>query len=365
MWIVHNFGDMNDRYKKFLQNGKPRFQKFLDSLLLYDEVVIPTDDFLSVAALVGVLGPHPVLSLAESGSLQIVRVKGFLSYVGNGGGLIGASVFRPGRGHLPVSASMDNALHEVLSGLDNVDAAMATRLTDAVVPLTIEKAASVEDKIIREEIYRDISQSETLRAVFDNHDLSLLPGIEPAGVRTFDAQAAPPDREDKIALLLRLAQSILEMQLASYSNCRDIASGNPVGQLLRAKQDAKSLHSGYLSLQEIADIPQTVDWILAAPDGINRIIKMRETAAGRAFRKWMRETPDGEIAKAYVSLLRSEPNTSSLPVRALRFLVASGWSAVEPITGTIAGVIDGFVADNFLARRSPRFFIDQLGKLPR
>ncbi|RWR04188.1 hypothetical protein [Paenirhodobacter populi] len=369
MWVVYNFGDPNTRYQNFLSIGKPRFERFLDSLLLYDEVIVPTDDFLSVAVLVGVMGVEPILALAESGSLQIVRTKGFLAYVGNGGGLLGSNIARCSKGGIPISSHMDEAIFEIMSGMNNVDQKAAQRLTDAFIPLTRERALSVDDKIIRAEIYHDILESDTLRAAFSGTDLARLPGISPKEVRTYDALSETTDDEDQISLILRLAQATLEIHLATYADCRDVSTSNPIGQLLKAKQQAAgSLHSGIFTLKELADIPSTVDWVLEDSQRLKKLLKLRESSAGRAFRNWIHDVvddKDGDVAKAYVSLLRSEPATTSLPARIMRFLVTSGWAACEPISGTALSVVDGFIADKFLASRSPKFFIDRLARLSK
>jgi hypothetical protein len=369
MWVVHNFGDANARYQNFLATGKPRFERFFDSLLLYDEVIVPTDDFLSVAVLVGVMGVEPILALVESGALQIVRTKGFLAYVGNGGGLLGSNVSRPGGIRLPISAHLDEAMFEVMIGLNNVDKKAAQRLTDAFMPITREKALSIDDKTVRAEIYHNILESDTLRAAFSGGDLSRIPGINPNEVRTYDALSGSAEDEDQIALLLRLAHATLEIHLAAYADCRDLSTANPIGELIRAKQQSNgSLHSGMLTIKELADIPSTVDWVLEDPKRLNNLVKLRETPAGRGFREWIHEVVDDkndEIAKAYVALLRREPRTASLPARLVRFLMTSGWSVLEPISGTAASMVDGFVVDRFLAARSPKFFIDQLTRLPK
>src|SRR5215510_11932660 len=87
LWSVYNFGNPNDRYDKFLARGRPAFKSLIESILLYDKVVIPTQDFLSLAILVGVLGERAILDMLESDRIKFLRLKGALTYVGNGGGI--------------------------------------------------------------------------------------------------------------------------------------------------------------------------------------------------------------------------------------------------------------------------------------
>lgn len=81
---------------------------------------------------------------------------------------------------------------------------------------------------------------------------------------------------------------------------------------------------------------ETNNSVLESPERLEKLLKLRETSSGKAFRNWMHNAVGDEnddIAKSYVSLLRNEPSTTSLPARVVRFLATSGWAAIEPITG--------------------------------
>ena len=56
-------------------------------MLLYDKVIVPTHDFMSVVILISVFGEDGVAELIENNAVSFVRVKGALAYIGNGGGL--------------------------------------------------------------------------------------------------------------------------------------------------------------------------------------------------------------------------------------------------------------------------------------
>jgi len=52
-----------------------------DYLLLHDQILIPTQDYLTAAGLVRILGEHNVISLLEEGRLSFIRLRGAYGYV--------------------------------------------------------------------------------------------------------------------------------------------------------------------------------------------------------------------------------------------------------------------------------------------
>jgi hypothetical protein len=87
MTCFADFADPSKRYQNFLSVGKPAFKNLIESLLLYDQVYIPTNDFMPLALMIGVLGEAFVLQLLEIDVLKFVRFKGAITYIGNGGGV--------------------------------------------------------------------------------------------------------------------------------------------------------------------------------------------------------------------------------------------------------------------------------------
>src|ERR1035437_123510 len=119
MWPALTFADPNKAYQEFLSVGRPRFNNFLESILLYDEVHVPTDSFMSLTILVGVLGEDAVHALLDCGVLKFLRFRGGLAYIGNGGGLsnfqIGEASGRP----KAIFSTSDEAIAWALGGLES------------------------------------------------------------------------------------------------------------------------------------------------------------------------------------------------------------------------------------------------------
>lgn len=46
---IFNFGDPNRRYANFIDTKREAMKRFLESFITHDKVVIPTDDYMSLA----------------------------------------------------------------------------------------------------------------------------------------------------------------------------------------------------------------------------------------------------------------------------------------------------------------------------
>jgi hypothetical protein len=326
MWALHNFGDPNERYQAFLSNGKPRFQNFFDSTILYDEIVIPTDDFMSLAVLVGVLGAGPVSEMLDEGFLKLVRTKGALAYIGNGGGLHTYQIQSNDGNPLPFSANTEDALLWALRGLNNVDEKQAKTLTGIALRSVREVDISAEEASFREQTYADIFASSYMRENFGLvGDLSNLVGIGPKGVRIYGGPDSGSSNNDQIGALLKIAHANLEMRLADITGCSDVATGSPIGHLLRGKQDRARAHAaeaGKVTLKELADIPDIATWALEHRTQIDRILKLRSSSSGVAFREWFHKNIDRDnvsISKAYIDLLNEIHPLQTGVSRTIRF----------------------------------------------
>jgi hypothetical protein len=165
MWAFFNFGDPNSRYQKFLDNGKPRFSKLTDGLMLYDKVTIPTQDYMSLAVLVGVLGEPAVIDLLEADDISFLRLKGAFAYIGNGGGIQSYVISKKiVKEELAPFADDEHAILWALKGLN------AQKETSLIKKLVLKKVVNIDPpKIvekIRHETYTDILNSDYLRNFF-------------------------------------------------------------------------------------------------------------------------------------------------------------------------------------------------------
>jgi hypothetical protein len=370
MWLVRNFGDPNEQYRRFLDNGRERFLKLIDSLILYDQIVIPTDNFHSMAAIVDVLGSELTMELLDADILSFARAQNQLIYIGNGGGLkFMASHMDANKKSKYVD--IEEAVKSALFGLNSL-------APHHVRPLTQKIAAKTTDLLVDEgvmtsiqnEIKANIDQSKYLRKKYKlRGDLSRLPGIGPDQVRTYGGADCEDIAPDKIASILKIAHTNLQMSMANRMSCNDLSTDSSVaaivrGNAMRTKHQASS--TGLSSIKKLIDIPDFLSGATVNRELILALINIRQTVSGEEFRKWFHaalKDDSKEINKAFVDLVRQIPASSSLPVRALRFAITTTIGVYSTPVGVLAGGVDCFGIEQFLNRRKPKFFIDNLTSL--
>src|SRR4030042_2866072 len=165
MWSIYNFGDPNVRYQRFLSRGRPGFKSVFENVLLYDEVFVPTQDFISLALLVGVLGERAILELLSANSLKFLRVNGAFCYIGNGGGIKTFEIASaPSGPRKPFCAPIDEAISWALGGLNEKH--KEPIFPKAVLDVTTEIKANSLMEEIRHETYMDVLNSNYLRNIF-------------------------------------------------------------------------------------------------------------------------------------------------------------------------------------------------------
>jgi hypothetical protein len=375
MWAVFNFANPNERYQRFLQNGKPRFTHLLDGLLLYEEAVIPTQDFMSLALLAGVLGERTIIDLLESGDLRFVRVKGGIAYIGSGRGLEPFEMLDENQKPTACFANEDDTISWALNGLNPplTDPALPKAVLSRTITLDVTQLRNE----LRRETYSDILNSGHLRNLFAirNKDLDHLIGIEAGQVRCFGGADEESRDKDEIDTVLHICAANLELRVAQFAKCDDSSTANPVGHLLKAKIDrtfgTEVPFRSLVHLMELEGIPDIASAVLENPIEsrstlLTNLMKVKRSRDGAEFRKWFHESCRGEhrdVARNYVELLKRIPTVNRMPLRILRFLLTSAIGVI-PVIGNVLGVgasaIDSFFVERWFRGASPKFFIENL-----
>ena len=86
LWISHDLQNTEKRNAVF-QTNTSNLGHLANQLLLYDRVVIPTNDFGIVPILINWLGLRHFRSALDSGAICFLRRNGLLGYAGNGNGI--------------------------------------------------------------------------------------------------------------------------------------------------------------------------------------------------------------------------------------------------------------------------------------
>jgi len=366
MSVVFNID--GQQLNRFLKHNIPSVQIFIESILIHDEIIIPIQDYLSLAALIHLLGEPAVLQLLELGCLKFVRLKGMLGYFrgseedGNllALGTLGKKAFDATR------TEAINAAFSVLStSLEN-----HKLLLDLAIQATNEMEMSSIVGEIREEAYADLQNTSLWHDSYSLGDTQLkkLPGLEPMSVRTLGLGSNP--EKDVIDGLLSIALANIELCLAQKLNCIDSSTASPIGHILKikAKRILPTIESAeaFTYLREITNIPNIGGAVLEDRSLFQKILNLRESRNGEQFRQWFHansRSDEKTLATEYIKLLHDIPLIQSKKSRVMRFVVTSSIGAIPGI-GTLlgigAGAVDSFFIENWLKGNSPKFFIDDL-----
>jgi len=370
-WLVYNFDDPNNRYQKFLSRGRDPFKRLIENVLLYDNIVIPTQDFLTLSVLIGVLGEDEVVELLTSKSISFLRAKGALAYLGNGGGvqsyLIGGG---PNQPLDPFCAPMDEAISWAINGLSNKP--KNKKLPQLVAEATTEFQLSEVAQNIKYETYEDILKSNVLTSQFAirNRDLDRLVGIRPNQVRIFGGRDSTL-KGDEIDIVMALTNTNLELRMMEMTQCDDAITDNPIRFLLEAKAARtlrKSSDQSFTELKEIAGLPDIGEAVLQKKISIGKTLEIAKSDNGQKFREWFHANCRNDTvstAREYSNLLKTVPVVQKFPSRIIRFVITTlvGFATLNPGAGVGAGLVDSFFVEKLLKGSSPKFFMEDLEKI--
>lgn len=367
MWPVVNFGDPNERFKKFVTDQRESIKRFVEALITHDKVLIPTDDYMSLVVALHTFGEDGVLTLIENNTLGFLRIKGGLGYVGGGAGLRAYAIQSKEGPMKPFCAPMDDAIEWAIGGLlGSYDKKTITR---AVTEATTELATSVVWEQIRKETIDDVTASPDMAERFGltGANVDSLPGIGPAGVMIYGGES-PSEATNEIEALLRLAHANLELRAAEEVDADDLSTSCPIGHVLKAKRarvdNALSGEQSWSTLREITELPDVAETVLQDRGQLQKLIKLRSSANGREFRSWFqdhcRKDPT-TTGKEYGRLLKSGGLLDGGAGRAFRFIATTGVGLLfGDASGAAAGAVDSFVVDRLLRRPSAKIFIERL-----
>jgi hypothetical protein len=338
----------------------------LEGILLYEKVTVPTQDFLTLSVLVGVLGEDAVTDLIDNGILDFIRVRGGLSYIGNGGGIKSYKITQRSGDESAFCAPLEETISWALSGL-NVKL-KNPHLQGVVAANTLELDSDDIFAEVKHETYVDVLNSDELRREFGirNEDMNHLAGVGPTGVRIYGG----PDgswQGDEIDIVMALAATNLELRLIEMASCNDASTAAPIGQLIKAKalrSFGREVAESFTEFREIADVPDIGEAILEKHISIRDVVNLARIRDAEQFRAWFHEncrTDAINTAREYSRLLKAVPAVQSFSGRGIRF-IATTLVGLHPLAGPFASAIDSFFLDKWLRGYSPKFFIDELCK---
>jgi len=363
MWVGLSFAPTQERYNAFLGRARPAFATLIESILLQDAVTIPTNDYLTLTAILDVLGERATIALIETGVLRFLRLKGALAYVGGGGGVVDISFPFKGDGTdaSAIGADLPDAVRWALAGL-------IAKPDAKVAELVIRHSSEIELAALREPI-ATATYSDFLELPFNRgKDPARLPGVSSKTVRILGGQEGGSVTDD-IGTVLALATANLELHLMSVADTGDSATSTPIGHALKARELRSGQGKSFATLRELAGVPDVAEAVLQKQLDLLSLLDLRRTSSAEQFRAWFHDNCAGDpvtTAKAYIDLLSHVPKLQTRTAKILRFLITTGLGLIPVVgaaLGTAASAVDAFAVDNISQRNSPKFFIEQLKQL--
>ena len=360
--------------------SQDHWESLANYLLLYDQIIIPTGNFLIIPALRMMLGEDVFDELVLSNVITFVRYDHWICYRGNGGGL---AFFQVSEGDkekgqnkprlaLGFFKEKDEAISIMLNHSNPIcvkkgNKFISNLLSDSTVDLNFEK---IKDEL-KKDTYSDILNSKYLRMLFsksrDFVSLDQLPGINNDQIK-FLAPHLPEviDKQStEINFLLKVAVENFILGMGSFVEATDIVSDNDTLNVIKAKGQRFGCPieggNAFSKIQNISGVPDIGLSFANNQLSAKKLLKLRETPASQNFRNWIgkidRRSSDQEIVEHYIESISGAGKKDQFGSKLFRFAVTKVWESVEPISGNIASVMETFLLNKLYPNKCPDLFL--------
>ncbi|MCK5941154.1 MAG: hypothetical protein KAI24_04220 [Planctomycetes bacterium] len=347
-------------------------------LLLYDQVVIPTGNYQILPVLRLLLGEPVFDELLQDGSLSFVRFDTWMGYA-NGGivywkttGDNADGVFRPPNLGTSFFLPLDQALHYALKATKPVSgAARRSELEGLVIGATESVGLEQVVPSLTSEVQHDFHRSPYLQGLISpqNHarPINKLRGVGPNQIVSYSPHIPRADAHHDIWTVLGVAFENLVLAIAGSVSSTDIAGNDDTLNIIRAKARrlgaTGSRRASFAQMQELSSLPDLGTAFASRVMAPDKLLKLRRSKEGAAFRRWLADGPAlesaEELIRRFVDSLSKTSWIDSLPSRIVRFGASTAWGAVEPATGAIAAALDNFLLSRWFPNKSPRIFLER------
>ena len=367
--LTAHFRPDGSHLERYLVHKATITKSLCEDLILHNQVLIPTTDYLTAAGLIQIIGEVPFVRLLEGERLKFIRTRCVVGYgrgTGRDGGLL---VLADPTSQRPQDAPIEDSVAAALSLIgDQIQdrRKVLNLITQNSYP---EETSSIVQQVTREAI-EDFKKTKLWRPQYEFPDSTLLalPGVAKMQVRVIAGEHDP--KRLAVDTLLSLVLYNSDVLLAQRYNCQAISSFCPIGDLIDLKLSRSGDRSaGFWELIEVNGIPDLSQADFTQPGAFDAFEAALAGSKAEDFRSWFHSLQSfdrTQILKEYISVLQQVPWTSRLPGKAFRFVTTTGLGLVPvvgPIVGAIAGAIDAFVIDQLFRKKSPKFFIDELNKV--
>ncbi|MBA7607539.1 hypothetical protein ES703_14698 [subsurface metagenome] len=351
--------------KRYLERKSVITKSFCEDLILHDQVLVPTQDYLTACGLILIIGEKGFIELLERDKLKFIRTRRVFGFVRGKGPDGGLAIFKDPNNQRPQDSPLEQSVHAGLSVIkDRIKE--KKRLHEIIVQSSFSiEWATILDAVRRESI-QDLKQTELWNPEYeyDKPDILALPGMKKMQARVIGPGHDP--KRNIVDTLLALTLYNSDLYLAEKYKCQDTSPFYPVGDLLDIKEKRLLKSTGcsdkLWTLLEVNGVPDFSQIDLTQGLTLRAFLNVVTNKNAKDFRNWFhqnQELSEKEIVREYIGVLQRVPWIQRLPLKTLRFVVTSS-AGLVPGLGQAISFFDSFIVDRLFSGRSPKFFIDDL-----
>jgi hypothetical protein len=345
-----------------------RLRQLIENVLLYDQVVVPTGNFLSIRFLSQAFGMETLAVLMDEEILKFNRLIGEVVYAGAGTGLTVIKVDVPAsrKNNAPVSPAWwptGVAATAILAELPGVTSLRAKQVAAKFVHATKDiDLDSLRTALRNRTISTAHSPTIDSKLRVEGSDLDNL-GIRPNQIKILEGLGSDIERDD-VGKALLIARTELEILAKERSGCDDLSTLSPIGKILAAKTNEQTALE---RLYQISEVPDLGTAVMNGAVSIKQIIDLRSSRNWQEFAKWFHESCASEpdrVGREYVRLLKATAPLDSTFFKIVRLLLPLAVSVFSPAASIAVTAADSFVVPKI---RSPsaKYFVEELEQLTR
>ncbi len=348
---------------RYIERRSVIIKSLCEDLILHDQILVPTQDYLTACGLILIIGEKGFIELLERDKLKFIRTRGGIGFI-SGKGPAELGCFSTPKNHHPSDSPIERSADAGLKVIgDRIKE--KKKLHELIVQHSLPIESSIILEAVKRESVQDLKCTNLWRPEYESNDpdFIILPKSNKISVQVMGTN--DPKENIKNALLA-LAFYNSDLYLAEKFECQDISPFFPIGDLLDIKEERLSKSTGYSdkfwTLLEVNGVPNFSQIDLTQGSNFSDFLNVTTNKNAKDFRNWFhtnKELSEKEILREYIGALQQVPWIQNLPSKTLRFIVTS-FAGLVPVLGQAISIFDTFIVDRLFRGKSPKFFIDDL-----
>jgi hypothetical protein len=386
LYPKHYSSHMDQRNAAFF--GHPTIKShFVAQSLLYETLVIPTNDFGIVAAAIDWMGDGAFEDALDSEALTFLRRRGFLAYASDGLGIQEMAIedtpekpfdWWQKAFFADMSQSIDIQLIHRHPGLTG---RRREHLIEKVIRYTDVVVYPGNDYFINniaKESYYDARDTPELRAEIIRFahavghprgapiDMMRLPGVSKNSfqiVGSAEVTSAPD-------LVIRIAEMNMDLFLAGFGGGTDVyvprGADAVIKQKLARAGYPEARREGFLKILALTNLPDIRPAVESGAIAFDSIWKVRQSRKARRFREWLAQADPAsadDLVRLYIESIEQPSVIESVPARIVRFGLLTALGLSHPVAGGALALADTLFTEKFIKGYRPKLMFNQLEKL--